>query len=229
MVFQPWIHEKAVVGPFQCNCHLLVCPTTGDAAVVDPGDDSRQILQMISKAESQLGKPIQIKALLHTHAHLDHIGATRGVVEGRTEKPKILLHQGDGEIYRNLRMQAGLFGMEAHYGEPLPVDQYIEDGEVLRFGSLNLEVVHTPGHSPGGVCYRLKEDSQVGVQEQVFSGDTLFQSSIGRTDLWGGDVDTLLGSIRRRLFTMDDEIEVHPGHGDSTSIGRERRENPFLT
>jgi hydroxyacylglutathione hydrolase len=228
------LERTVVVGPFQCNCRLLACPRTGDALLVDPGDDAPRILREIRAAEAALGKPVRVRWLLHTHAHLDHIGATRVVKEALVREAAadagalatIALHADDEEIYRNLRMQGSLFGLQ--YEDPLPVDHRLRDEEELRVGDLRLSVIHTPGHSPGGVCFRLHEDSAAGSTETVFSGDTLFQRSIGRTDLWGGDLDTLVGSIRRRLFTLDGDTRVCPGHGPDTRIGEEMRENPFL-
>ncbi|MCM2278668.1 MAG: MBL fold metallo-hydrolase [Oligoflexia bacterium] len=221
-----------VVGPFQCNCRLLACPKTGYALLVDPGDEPGRIVAELGKLRTPTGLPVQVKYLLHTHGHLDHIGASRPVAEslaaeGAANRPKIALHRGDEELYRALRMQGQLFGL-SHYADPLPVDHYLEHEEALRIGELRLSVVHTPGHSPGSVCFRLHEDSTLGVPETLFSGDTLFQGSVGRTDLWGGDQEQMFRSIRDRILVLDDETRVCPGHGPETRIGIEKRENPFL-
>lgn len=225
------IDRKIVVGPFQCNCHLLVCPVTGQGVLIDPGDESEKILKLIQDVEKTLSKPVQIVGLYHTHAHLDHIAATRGVKEALAKTsgsdPQIYLHRQDEFIYLNLKKQAEFFGLQ--YGDPLPVNQFFEDEQILKVGKLEFSVLHTPGHSPGGVCLKLKEDTELKLPPKLFTGDTLFQASIGRTDLWGGDLDILLKSIRNRLFTMEDEWTVYPGHGPETSIGVERRSNPFLT
>lgn len=220
------IEKNLVVGPFQCNCRLLACPRTGEALLIDPGDEAERLVREIGAARLPDGRPISVRYLLHTHAHLDHVGATRAVRE-RESGARIALHRQDEPLYLGLKMQGRLFGIE--YDDPLPVDHFLEDGERLQVGDLRLEVLHTPGHSPGSVCFRLSEDSSAGARETVFSGDTLFRGSVGRTDLWGGDSDMLFRSIRERLLGLDDDIRVCPGHGPDSSIGLERRDNPFLT
>lgn len=227
------IEKNLVVGPFQCNCRLLVCPKTGEGALIDPGDEPARILTEIAKLELPGGLKPRIKYLLHTHAHLDHIGGTRGVSEGlqagpaQPPKPVIALHQADDPIYRNLKMQGQLFGLS--FDDPLPVDHYLEHEEELRIGELRLSVVHTPGHSPGSVCLRLHEDSGAGARETLFSGDTLFQGSVGRTDLWGASESEMFRSIRTRILTLDPDTRVCPGHGPDTTVGIEKTQNPFLT
>lgn len=225
------IEKTIVVGPFQCNCRLFACPKTGDAVLVDPGDEAQRILSEIKGIQTPQGLPIQVKYLLHTHGHLDHVGGARGVRESLSALPsqpipQIALHRGDEPLYVSLKMQGNLFGIQ--YDDPLPIDHYLEEGEELRIGELKFSVIHTPGHSPGSVCFRLHENSGVGVSETLLSGDTLFQRSVGRTDLWGGDQDLMFKSIRQRLLTLDGDTRVCPGHGDDTSIGVERIENPFL-
>lgn len=217
------VERTVVVGPFQCNCRILACPKTGDAVLVDPGDEPRRILQALPPG-------IRVKYLFHTHGHLDHIGAARPVKEAlKTDQaaPRLCLHRGDEDLWFKLRFQGSLFGL-THYEEPLPIDHYFDDGEQLQVGELRFSVLHTPGHSPGSVCLRLHEDSALGVSETLFSGDTLFQGSVGRTDLWGGDQDLMFRSIRSRILTLADETKVCPGHGVDTLIGIEKRENPFL-
>ncbi len=219
------LDKTIVVGPFQCNCRLLACPKTGEAVLVDPGDEPQRILDELKGARTPLGAPIQVRYFLHTHAHLDHIGGTRDV-KLALGRGTIALHRADEFIYRQLKMQGQLFGLE--YEDPLPVDHFLEDGEEISVGSLKLSVLHTPGHSPGSVCLRLHENSEAGAPESLFSGDTLFAGSIGRTDLWGGDTDLLLSSIRNRIFTLDGETRLCPGHGPESRIGIEKRENPFF-
>ena len=232
-----FIQKTLSVGAFQCNCQILVCPISREAVLVDPGDEPEKITQAIESIEAQLQSPIKVKALFHTHAHFDHIGATRAVKEyfqaraaSSGEKnfpiPQIFLHRADEEIYQNLKMQGNLFGFET--GEPLPVDQYFEDGQKLAVGSMKFTILRTPGHSPGGVCMNLHQDTANGVPETVFTGDTLFQGNIGRADLWGGDEYTLVKSIRTRLMTLDGDIIAWPGHGPSTTIGEEKQSNPFI-
>jgi hydroxyacylglutathione hydrolase len=224
------LEKNIVVGPFQCNCRLLACPRTGHAVLIDPGDEAEEILAVLKDARVPSGAPLKIQYLFHTHAHLDHIGATRAVKQSLIrlgEKPVIALHKGDEFIYQQLKMQGQLFGMT--YDDPLPIDHFFKDQEQIQVGDLKFSVIHTPGHSPGGVCLRLHEDSATGTHETVYSGDTLFQRSIGRTDLWGGDTEVLLQSIRERLFILDGDTRVCPGHGPDTRIGEEKRENPFLS
>lgn len=226
------------VGPFQCNCRLLACPKSGEAVVIDPGDEPEKLLKLLRGARvGPSGPLIRVKYLFHTHGHLDHIGAARPVREALAEDgaksnpavtaPRIALHRDDEELYLALRRQAALFKM-SHYLDPLPVDHYFQDEEEIRVGELRFTILHTPGHSPGSVCLRLHENSAIGVREALFSGDTLFQGSVGRTDLWGGDSDLMFRSIRQRLLVLDDETRVCPGHGPETRIGIEKRENPFL-
>jgi len=223
------IEKSWVVGPFQCNCRLLACPKTGEAALVDPGDEAERILRDLKGFEVAPGVPVRVKWLLHTHGHLDHIAATRRLKESLAPEvlgSKIALHRGDDEIYRALPMQAQLFGLQ--YGEPLPVDHFLEHEEELRVGEMKLSVIHTPGHSPGSVCLRLHESTALKASETVYSGDTLFAGSVGRTDLWGADGDAMFKNIRTRLLTLDEDTRVCPGHGPDSRIGIEKRENPFL-
>lgn len=201
------IHQTVVVGAFQCNCHILA-DDSGEAVIIDPGDDVEQILER--------AKNLKVKALLHTHCHLDHIGGTRRVAEATGAK--ILIHEEDKSLYENLEAQARMFGWTL--GKPAKIDGYFKDGDEIRFGKHALAVLHTPGHTPGSCCLKLGE--------KLFSGDTLFKRSIGRTDLPGGDMDQELASIRSQLFTLDPKTVVFPGHGPKTRIREEREENPFL-
>lgn len=232
-----FIQKTLPVGQLMCNCQILICPITREAVLIDPGAEPKKIEAAIEKIETELQAKIKVKALFHTHAHFDHIGATREVKEyfqkrassGSAEDspiPQIFLHKADEEMYHFLKKQAEMFGFEA--SEPLPIDQYFEDGQKLKVGTMKFSIIHTPGHSPGGVCMHLHEDSATAIPETVFTGDTLFQHSIGRSDLWGGDEYTLLKSIRNRLMTLDGDIIAWPGHGDSTTIGEEKHSNPFL-
>ncbi len=224
------IQKTLPVGAFLCNCQVLVCPETRHALVIDPGEEPGRILKTLSEIERELGGPIELKALFHTHAHFDHIGASRDVKEhylaAGVTAPQIFLHKADEFIYSMLPKQAARFGFQLK--DPLPVDRYLEDDQRLAVGKLRFTILHTPGHSPGGVCFRLHEDSSLGVKETVFTGDTLFKEDIGRADLWGGDEETLLQSIRTRLFSLDDDTCAWPGHGPMTSIGHEKRNNPYL-
>jgi hydroxyacylglutathione hydrolase len=225
-----FIQKTISVGRLQCNCQILVCPQTLDTVLVDPGDDAHLILDQLKKIETELGKPLQVRALLHTHAHFDHCGATRKVKEaflkGGETVPQIYLHPKDEFLYNILPQQSAMFGFVND--EPLPVDHRLSDNEELQFGSLKFSVLHTPGHSPGGICLRLHENNAVKIPETVFTGDTLFRESVGRSDLWEGDQNILLKSIQQRLLVLDDDTRAWPGHGMPTSIGHERKKNPYL-
>ena len=245
------LEKNFVVGAFQCNCRLLACPVTGEAILIDPGDEGPRLVRELRGLKTASGLPLQIKYLLHTHGHLDHVGGTRTVREAFASAsgestlaetsvashptpgspkistaPKIALHRGDEPLYLNLQAQGQLFGIK--YEAPLPIDHYLEDGEEWKIGEMKFSMIHTPGHSPGSTCIRLHENSAVGIPEALFSGDTLFQQSVGRTDLWGGDQDLLFKSIRQRLLVLDDSTRVCPGHGNDTSIGEEKFNNPFV-
>ncbi len=197
--------------------------------MVDPGDEAAQILSELGKLKTASGLPIQVKYLLHTHGHLDHVGATRAVHEACSkDMPKIALHADDEELYLNLKIQGQLFGFQ--FQEPKPIDHYLQDEDSLQVGDLKFSVIHTPGHSPGSVCLRLHErlTNQGAIPEMLLSGDTLFKGSVGRTDLWGGNQDLMFKSIRQRLLVLDDDTRLCPGHGEDSSVGIEKRTNPFL-
>ncbi len=234
-----FIQKTVPVGRLQCNCQILVCPLTREAVLVDPGDEPKKILAEIEAIETQLSAKIKVKALFHTHAHFDHIGATKAVKEffqaranaaggasAETPVPQIFLHQADETMYLKLKTQASLFGFEG--SDPLPIDQYFENDQKLKVGSMKFTIIHTPGHSPGGVCMRMHEDSANAIPETVFTGDTLFKGDIGRADLWGGDEPTLIRSIRNRLLVLDGDTIAWPGHGLSSTIGLEAKTNPYV-
>jgi glyoxylase-like metal-dependent hydrolase (beta-lactamase superfamily II) len=196
---------------------------------VDPGDEAAKIIESLAKVSLKNGKKIEIKTLLHTHGHLDHVGATRDVsraLELQGMKPQIALHREDEPLYQNLKVQGQMFGF--NYEDPLPISHFLEHEEKFKVGDLQFSVVHTPGHSPGSVCLRLHEDSGAGARETLFTGDTLFKDSVGRSDLWGGDQSLMFKSIRERIFTLDGDTQVCPGHGQDSLIGREKISNPFF-
>jgi hydroxyacylglutathione hydrolase len=221
------IHKILPVGPLQCNCQILVDEFSGRAAVIDPGDEADRISAQIQLIEQQIQKPVQIELLLHTHAHFDHFAATRAIKQNTAKQADICLHAADQLLYSKLVDQGLMFGFE--FDEPLAVNRLLQDSETFTVGHMKFECIHTPGHSPGGLSFRLNQDTSNKIPEIVFTGDTLFAGSIGRTDLWGGDTDLLLSSIRQRLFVLDDDTKVHPGHGPTSCIGIEKTENPFLT
>lgn len=218
--FQMLIHTFPV-GVFQCNCTVVADPATGDAIVIDPGEEGERIVAWLD------GKGLKARYLIHSHAHLDHIGATKFVKQ--KTGGEICLHKEDLFLYDNIAMQSQLLGM-ALDPEVLPVDHYIVHGDVLEcHAGLRTLVLHTPGHTPGSVCF-LFDGMKIGGKELrlLCAGDTLFAGSIGRTDLWGGDFDQIIASIRERLLTLPGETVVIPGHGPQTTIAREKMSNPFV-
>lgn len=199
------------VGPFAMNCHLVVCERTREAIVVDPGDEPDVIAKMIERDGAR------VTALVGTHGHMDHVSAAEPMRK-RLGVP-FLLHKADLPWIQMLPRQAMMFGVDVP--EVPTVDGPLEDGQILQVGDLRFEVRHTPGHTEGGITL---------VGEGVaFVGDCVFQGSIGRTDLPGGDYDALMRSIRTRILDLPDETVLHCGHGPKTTVGTERRGNPFLT
>jgi len=199
-----------LTGPLDVNCYIVGCPHTHKAAVIDPGGHTERILDHLDA----LGLiPVIV---VDTHGHFDHVGGNAGLVAATGAE--LLLHRDGLEMLRQAKVHAEHWGMEFE-SSPMP-DRLLHGGEKLAVGQLVLEVIHTPGHSPGGTSLYLPG--------HVFTGDTLFDSSIGRTDLPGGDYQTLIDSIRERLLTLPDETIVHPGHGPETTIGREKIGNPFV-
>jgi glyoxylase-like metal-dependent hydrolase (beta-lactamase superfamily II) len=207
--------ETFPVGAFQCNCSILACADTKEAIVVDPGGEHLRILEIARHYD------LTVKWIIHTHAHLDHIYETRDVKEqaGGT----IALHRDDLFLYDGFAMQAAMFGWQVR--PVLPVEHWLSDGEKLSFGKRAAEVLHTPGHTPGSCCFRVDSDDG----PLLLAGDTLFQRSIGRTDLPGGDFATIERSIKQRLYTLDPDTRVIAGHGPDTTVGDERLRNPFVT
>ncbi len=206
--------ETFPVGPLQCNCSIIADAESGQAAVVDPGGDPGNIIKAVER------HGLTVKYLLHTHAHFDHILGAKAVKEATGAS--ICLHKEDQWLYDNLDKQLSLFGFKAD--EPLPVDRYLEDEETVDLGTLRTRVIHTPGHTPGSLCFQTQNKDAV----LLLAGDTLFAGSIGRTDLWGGSFEAIIKSIRQRLLTLDDGTRVIPGHGPETDIWSEKRSNPFL-
>ena len=207
------IHEILPVGMLACNCSILGDESTGEAVVIDPGDDIGQVQQILAKHH------LRVKYIVATHAHIDHVGGIEMLKQATGAA--VLMHQSDFPLYQKLAMQAEWLGVPAP--GMTDVDQFLKEGDSLRWGALSLEVLHTPGHSPGSLSLHLPGDN-----ERILSGDTLFQGSIGRTDLWGGSMDEILRSIRNRLLIFPDQTPVFPGHGSPTTIGEERERNPFL-
>ncbi len=201
---------RLVVGPLQVNCFILADEKTKEAVVIDPGDDAQNILKVIKE------KGLQVKYIIDTHAHFDHVGANKAIKDATGAE--LLLHKADAAVLATVSRQSQSFGMEP-VSSP-PADRYVKHGDVITAGEVALKVLHTPGHTPGGIS--LLE------QGMVFTGDALFAGSIGRADFPGGDLMTLLRSIKTNLMTLPDDTKVFSGHGPASTIGDERRENPYL-
>lgn len=207
--------ETFPTGPLGCNCSLIVDREAKRAIVVDPGGDQ----EVIEARLTELG--VSVEAIVHTHTHIDHVGATAGVQ--RSRGARACIHEADRFLYDLLPVQAAMLGV------PLPeiadMEGSLHDGTSIRAGSLEMCILHTPGHTPGSVSFVVT----AGGATRVFSGDTLFRRGIGRTDLWGGDHALILRSLKEKLLALPDDAIVVPGHGPETTIGEERAKNPFLT
>lgn len=210
------IIETRAVEPFFKNGYVVGCEETREGIVIDPGDEVEALLEAAAVAR------LQIRYILLTHAHLDHITGV-GRAKAALGVP-VYLHQADNFLYEAVVQQGQAFGFAVE--KQPPVDSFYEGEGPIRVGGLAVRVQHTPGHCPGGVCLAIGRDGSE--ERTLFVGDTLFQGSIGRTDLPGGDTATLLRSIREVLLAYPDDTIVHSGHGPATTIGRERRTNPFL-
>lgn len=204
------IIKKLEVGPIMANCYILGCKNTSEAVVIDPGDEADRILMDL--AESNL----KVKYIINTHGHFDHVGANARMK--KATGAKLMIHRDDETMLKDLSKAAASFGLRAENSPG--ADVYLADGDEISFGNITLTVIHTPGHSRGGICLH--------TPGALFSGDTLFAGSIGRTDLPGGDYDTLIRSIKTRILGLDGQTIVYPGHGPETSIVQEERMNPFL-
>jgi hydroxyacylglutathione hydrolase len=269
------IHITIPVGMLQCNCSIIGDPATREALVIDPGDEVTRILDLIGRHR------LTVKAIVSTHAHIDHVGGLAKLHQ-YTGAP-VLMHRDDLPLYQAMEMQAAFLGVQPP--ELIEIDQLLKEGDSLRWGSFEAQVIHTPGHTPGSVSLYLPHDAgKVTVAEtaqkntvttvdgekieiadllkqrlpqeateedsnaddraknelpeeaasiakpapQLFSGDTLFAGSIGRTDLWGGSMHQIMQSLRTKLMHLPDDTIVYPGHGPVTTIGHERHLNPFL-
>jgi glyoxylase-like metal-dependent hydrolase (beta-lactamase superfamily II) len=259
------IHITIPVGMLQCNCSIIGDPVTREALVVDPGDEVNRILDLLGRHK------LKVQAIVSTHAHIDHVGGLSKLHQ-YTGAP-VLMHRDDLPLYQAMDMQASFLGVLPP--DLTDIDQLLKEGDILRWGSFEAQVIHTPGHTPGSVSLYLPHDagkittpdkgrkltvpgadekevdSEGNAEEidpedaeeisspdgavktivlapQLFSGDTLFAGSIGRTDLWGGSMEQIMNSLRTKLMHLPDDTIVHPGHGPVTTIGHERHLNPFL-
>ena len=203
------IVKELTVGPLMENCFIVGCEETKQAVVIDPGDEADRILQEIQKLQ------LTLKYIINTHGHFDHVGGNRELKEA-TGAP-ILIHPLDAPMLGDIAASAASFGLQ---GVDSPsADQTIQEGDTVSFGNITFQIFDTPGHTPGGISLY--------ADQHVFVGDALFAGSIGRTDFPGGDYDTLIASIRQKLFSLPDDTNVYSGHGPVTTIGREKRFNPF--
>lgn len=241
------IHITIPVGILQCNCSIIGDPATREALVVDPGDEVTRILDLIGRHR------LTVKAIVSTHAHIDHVGGLSRLHQ-YTGAP-VLMHRDDLPLYQAMDMQASFLGIPPP--DVTEVDQLLKEGDVLRWGPFEAQVIHTPGHTPGSVSLYLPHDASrvsgadndrktlatdntgsvplpgespksLSQVPQLFSGDTLFAGSIGRTDLWGGSMEQIMDSLRSKLMNLPNATIVYPGHGPATTIGQERELNPFL-
>jgi len=202
------IIRSLVVGPLENNCFIIADENTKEGLVVDPGDEPDRILDLINK------NSFNIKYIVCTHAHFDHVGAVPDLK--KETGAKIVIHRDELEIYKSTKDQAAIWGYKL---DPLPEpDMFVSEGDKIEVGDLRFEILHTPGHSPGGICLYGE-----GI---LITGDTLFAGSVGRTDFYGGDMEKLKRSFRR-LLSLSDKIKVLPGHGPETTIGQERTDNFF--
>jgi len=210
------ILESAAVAPFYKNGFVLGCERTREAVLIDPGDEVEELLAFIVRQN------LSVQSILLTHAHVDHVS---GVAEAKRRLGvSIYLHRDDLFLYDQAADHGRLFGLDVE--QPPPVDLFYQGAGPLAFGDYDVFVHHTPGHCPGGVCLQVGGRGEPG--KDLFVGDTLFAGSIGRTDLPGGDYETLLRSITGVLFPLGDDARVYSGHGPITTIGDERRTNPFV-
>jgi hydroxyacylglutathione hydrolase len=206
------LRETFPVGPLRCNCTLLANLESREAMVVDPGDEIADILARLARHH------LTLKQIVVTHAHIDHIGGAAQLK--RVTGAPVLFHQADLPILDMLEMQAGWLGIPTP--EKVTLDQSANDGLATGIPGLEAEVIHTPGHTPGSICLLFPK------QELLLAGDTLFAGSVGRTDLPGGDTQTLLHSIHTRVLLLPERTLVVPGHGEETTLGQERETNPYL-
>lgn len=211
------IVKSIVVGPFMSNCFIVGCEETKKGIVIDPGDEPDRIVELTK----DLG--LEITYIVLTHGHIDHVRGCGGV--HKATGADILIHKDEVTLYKSLSQQASLFGLDIDATVPEP-NKLIDEGDLIEFGKIKAKVLFTPGHSPGGITLVIEGGSDK--PTALFAGDSLFMNGIGRTDLWGGSMKVLMDSIKEKLMSFPDDTIVYPGHGPETTIGYERRTNPFL-
>lgn len=239
---QNLIHEVIPVGMLQCNCSILGDAETREAIVVDPGDEVERIVEILQRHK------LKVLAIVSTHTHIDHVGGLAAL--HRLTGAPVFMHEGDLELYRKLDMQAQWLRVPTP--ELTDVEQFLREGDAVRWGGYEARVIHTPGHTPGSLCLYIPKRDLVtpkdagahsasattaksragagnrGEESRLIAGDTLFAGSIGRTDLWGGSFPEIMKSLHTKVMALPDETVVLPGHGEATTIGEERQSNPFL-
>ncbi len=198
--------RKVVVGPIQTNCYVVECPETGAVLLIDPGDDSSMINEYLARLD----------LVIYTHGHFDHVGGASDLI--KSYSPTSMIHSEDVEIMGSAESHAGEWGFSIK--QPPAVDRILEDGDILKVGNLVFSILHTPGHSNGSICIK--------GHGLLFSGDTLFAGSIGRTDLPQSSPEKMKKTMKQVIAELDDSIVVLPGHGPSSTMKNEKRNNPFL-
>jgi glyoxylase-like metal-dependent hydrolase (beta-lactamase superfamily II) len=211
-VEKPMIFETLEVGPLGVNCFILGCAATREGVVVDPGGDVERIAGIVQR------HGLKVRCIINTHGHFDHVGGNLQAV--RLFGAPLLIHESDAAMLDRAAEVAQMYGMQGE-NSPAP-DSFLAEGMEIVFGSHRMKTLHTPGHTQGGCCFYLE------AEKMVITGDTLFADSIGRTDLPGGSHEQLLASIKTKLFTLPDEVTAYPGHGPKTTIGHEKRNNPYF-
>lgn len=206
------IFESVEAGPLGVNCFILGCETSREGVVIDPGGDVDRIAEIVRK------HGLKIRYIVNTHGHFDHVGGNLQAV--RTFGAPLLIHENDAAMLGRAAEVARMYGMQGE-NSPAP-DAFLSENTDIVFGSHRMKVLHTPGHTQGGCCFYLESENK------VLTGDTLFADSIGRTDLPGGSHEQLLASIRNKLFSLPDGTDAYPGHGPKTTIGHEKRHNPYF-
>ncbi|SDE59905.1 MBL fold metallo-hydrolase [Sporomusa acidovorans] len=200
------------VGQLGTNCYIAYCEKTLQAGVIDPGGSPEAILAEINKAK------LKVEYIINTHGHADHIGANDAIQQATGAK--VLIHYEDAGMLTSAQLNLSMYIGGGFVCQP--PDRLLNDGDMISIGNIDFKVLHTPGHTPGGIC--LLADAE----KVLFAGDTLFAESIGRTDFPGGSSSQLINGIKNKLLILDDDIKVLPGHGPETSIGWERKRNPFI-
>ncbi|MBI3754535.1 MAG: MBL fold metallo-hydrolase [Deltaproteobacteria bacterium] len=210
------ILKTLVVGPLEVNCYILGDEKTKEAACIDPGDNVDEILLALADAG------LCLKYIINTHGHFDHVGGNSRLKQATGAK--FAIHKDDAVLLENVASQSAAFGLDA-VSSP-PPDMLLKGGDEIRVGSMVIEVIHTPGHTRGGICLFIKNTNSD--EKILFTGDTLFAGSIGRTDLPGGSYKDLIASLKNKILPFGDDVKIFPGHGSETTIGRERKFNQFL-